>query len=407
MRAEIISIGTELLLGQIIDSNAAYLAQKLAEAGLNVYRKTTVGDNELRIAEAVRGALQRSDVVITSGGLGPTVDDKTREAVAIATNRKLVLDQGLLEYIEEFFRKRGRELGENNRRQAYLPRSAISIHNPVGTAPGFIVKHQASYVLSLPGVPRELRYLTEHSVLPFLQQELGFQAVIRSRILRTAGVGESDIDRRIGDLEESVNPTVGLAAHTGSVDIRISARAADQEEAQRMLDEMEARVRERLGDMIYGLGEATIEEVVAQTLADRGLSVAVLETNTGGLLTSRLTAAPNGVVVLHQTLITSLAKARARFLQGIEIETGISTEVAEALAAKIREQAGVDIGIAIVGDTDPDIGPYNERTGDTFIGLGTRGSVTSRHIRIGGVSEIARTWVTNGALDMVRRHLLG
>lgn len=431
MQAEIITIGTELLLGQIADTNAAYLARKLAEIGLNVYRKTTVGDNELRIAEAVRSALHRSDVVITSGGLGPTVDDKTREAIAAATNCKLMLNQGLLEQIEEFFRKRGREPGENNRRQAYLPRNAIPIQNPVGTAPGFIVKHQGSYVIALPGVPRELYYLTEGSVLPFLRQELGLEAVIQSRILRTAGVGESDIDRRIADLEESTNPTVGLAAHAGSVDIRISAKAVDANEAQRMLDEMEAQVRARLGDLIYGVGGETIEEVVVRLLAVRGLNLAVLETNTGGLLASRLTAVPltgdhvpkrgsdrfeeqkrgitghHGLEVLNQALITSPERAATWFLPGGGQEAGISSEVTKALAVRIREQAEVDIGIAVVGDLSPDVGPYNERTGDTYVGLSTPEATFSRHLRIGGISEVARAWITNSTLDLLRRHLLG
>ncbi|MFQ5342620.1 MAG: competence/damage-inducible protein A [Anaerolineae bacterium] len=407
MQAEIITTGTELLLGQIVDTNAAYLARKLAEIGLNVYRKTTVGDNELRIAEAVRSALRRSDVVITSGGLGPTVDDKTREAVAAATNRKLMLNQGLLKHIEEFFRKRGREPGANNRRQAYLPRNAIPIHNPVGTAPGFIVKHQNSYVISLPGVPRELYHLTEESVIPFLRRELGLRAIIETRVLRTAGIGESSIDRRIADLEESSNPTVGLAAHAGSVDIRISAKADDANAARKMLDEMEDRVRDRLGDMIYGSGEETVEEVVAGMLADRGLSLAVLETNTGGLLASRLTTVPHGMEVLNQALITPPDRALAWFLPNAENPPITSAHTAEALAAKIREQATVDVGIAIVGDTDPAVGPYSERTGDTYIGLSTSAANTSRRLRIGGVSEVARTWATNTALELLRRHLLG
>lgn len=407
MQAEIITIGTELLLGQIVDTNAAYLAQQLAGIGLNVYRKTTVGDNELRIADAIRSALRRSDVVITSGGLGPTVDDKTREAVATATDRKLVLDQGLLRQIEEFFRRRGRELGENNRRQAYIPRNATPIPNPVGTAPGFIVKHQDRYVISLPGVPRELYHLTEEAVLPFLREELGLRAIIKSRVLRTAGIGESDIDRRIADLEESTNPTVGLAAHSGSVDIRISARAEDEHEAQQMLDEMEARVRERLGDMIFGVGEVTIEGVVTEMLAEREMELAVLETNSGGVLAGRLTAEPQGMTVLNQAWVTSLDRAAAQFLQEFGSEPAVSAAVSEALAASIREQTGADISLALVGDTDPDVGPYSERTGDTYIGLSTAAITSSRHLRVGGVSSVARAWITNSALDMLRRHLMG
>lgn len=407
MQAEIITIGTELLLGQIVDTNAAYLAEQLAAIGLNVYRKTTVGDNELRIAEVVRNALRRSDVIITSGGLGPTVDDKTREAVAVATNLKLVLNQGLLEHIEEFFSKRGRAIGDNNRRQAYLPRNAIPIHNPVGTAPGFIVKQKDSHVISLPGVPRELYHLMEHAVIPFLRQELGRESIIISRILRTAGVGESDIDRQISDLEESVNPTVGLAAHSGSVDIRIAAKAISDEEGEQMLDEMEARIRQRLGDLIFGTGDVTVEEVVARLLMDRGLSMSVLETNTGGVLASRLSAAPYGLEVLHLALTASPDRAKAQILRDVEDASVTANDAAELLATQLRQQTEADVAIAIIGDTDPDVGPYSERTGDTYIGLNAEGSTTSRHLRIGGVSEVARAWISNSTLDMVRRHLLG
>lgn len=406
MQAEIITIGTELLLGQIVDTNAAYLAQQLAQLGLNVYRKTTVGDNELRIGQALRSALRRSDVVITTGGLGPTVDDKTREGVATATDRKLVLNQGLLEQIEAFFHKRGRELGDNNRRQAYVPRNAIPIANPVGTAPGFIVKHRDSYVISLPGVPRELRYLTEHSVLPFLQQELGLRGVILSRVLRTAGVGESDIDRRISDLEESANPTVGLAAHTGLVDIRITARADGEREAQQLLDDVEARIRQRIGGMIYGRDEATIESTVVELLLNHQLSLSILETNTGGMIAARITAVPGGLELLTPGLVTSTQRAASWLLKPEDVQDGLSEHVAEILAQRVRAQATVDIGMAVIGDTDPAVGPYSEETGTTYVGLSVADSAASRRVRLGGVSDVARAWIANSALDLLRQHLL-
>jgi len=407
MQAEIITIGTELLLGQIVDTNAAYLARQLAAIGVNVYRKTTVGDNELRIAEAVRSALRRSDVVITTGGLGPTVDDKTREAVAAATDRELVLDKRLLAEIEAFFERRGRKMAENNRRQAYIPRNATPIRNPVGTAPGFIVKHQGKYVISLPGVPRELRYLTEHEVLPFLRQTFGLRAVIRSRVLRTAGVPESDIDGAIADLEKSSNPTVGLAAHAGQVDIRITARGESDEVVTQMLDEMEAQIRHRLGDRIYGVGEESIEEVVARLLAARGLTLAILETNSGGVLASRLTATPHGAEVLREALVIPTERVMGQVPHPPVNVPTVSAEAAQLLARSYREHADSDFAVTVVGDMDPAVGPYAERTGDTYIGLSFHDQTTTRHIRVGGTSEVARAWIANGALDLVRRFLLG
>ena len=345
MKAEIIMIGTELLLGQIVDTNASYLARQLAEIGFNLYHKTTVGDNELRIADAIRSAVKRSQVVITSGGLGPTVDDKTRDAVALATERRLVLDEDLLKEIIAFFKKRGLELGENNPRQAFIPQDAIPIHNPVGTAPGFIVNYQNSYVISLPGVPHELQHLTEHAVKPFLLKAFGIETVIKTRTLKTAGVGESNIDRLIADLEESDNPTVGLAAHLGSVDIRICGRADRAAEVDVLLDRMEGRLREKLGDMIYGLDEETIEGVVVNLLTDPARRLAVVETNTGGELASRLTSVPGGFAVLSRGVCSGIDRLPDVFSEEGAYPAPLSCEGAQAMADKIRTQAGSDIGL--------------------------------------------------------------
>jgi len=406
MKAEIIMIGTELLLGQIVDTNASYLARKLAQIGFDLYRKTTIGDNENRIAEAIQNAFTRSDVVITSGGLGPTVDDKTRDAVAAATGRKLALDQNLLKFIEDFFKKRGMELGENNKRQAFIPTDAIPIPNPVGTAPGFIVNHQGKFVMSLPGVPHELQHLTENSVLPFLQQQFGIKTIIKTRVLKTAGVGESNIDRLISDLEESDNPTVGLAAHLGAVDIRVSAKADTPAEVNLLLDRMEATVRERLGDMIYGMDEETIEAVDVNLLLKNVLKIAILETNTGGELVRRLTSVPGGFSILSYSLCT----ATNRILSVLPGDAGqhplLSCEGAQMLAKRICQKAQSDIGIAVIGDEDPDVGPYSKQTGNTYVGLCLPSQAATEHIRLGGISKYARLRITSIVLDMLRRQLL-
>ena len=406
MKAEIIMIGTELLLGQIVDTNASYLARQLAENGFNLYHKTTVGDNERRIADSIRNALLRSDVVITSGGLGPTVDDKTREAVAIATGRELVLDRELLKQVAEFFRKRGMELGENNQRQAFIPRDATPIPNPVGTAPGFIVAHQGKYVVSLPGVPHELYHLTENAVIPFLLKAFGIETLIKTRLLKTAGVGESTIDRLISDLEESENPTVGLAAHLGAVDVRVSARAKNLKEAERLLAQMEQKLRDRLGDMIYGTDGETIEQVVVDLLIDRALSLALLETHTGGRLASRLTSIPGGYVILAQALCTGIERVSSVLPGGLGRKPKPSRNLAENLAARIREKGQSDVGLAVIGDQDPDVGPYSKRTGNTYLGISMSTGAVSKKIQLGGINEYARVRITSIALDMLRRHLL-
>lgn len=406
MKAEIIILGTEILLGQIIDTNASFLARQLASIGFDVYRKTTVGDNEDRIAEAIRNGIQHADVVITTGGLGPTVDDKTRDAVARATDRELVLDEDLLAYITEFIERRGFKLGKNNPRQAQIPSDALPIHNPVGTAPGFIVHHNDSYVISLPGVPRELHHLMDNTVLPFLTDKFGLQAVIKTRVLRTAGEGESAIDRQIAEFEESSNPTVGLAAHPGAVDIRISAKAEHEDEALKMLDDMEIQLRQRVGDIIFGIDKTTIEETIVKMLADQKLSIAIVETNTGGFITHMLTHVPGGLDVNVQTRVVSCRRIVNMLPDDFKVNVPVSSEVAENLAKVIRKQAGTDIGLAVVGDDDPEVGPYSERTGDTFVGVNIGNEIHNRHIPLGGISKDARMRIFNASLAMLRKCLL-
>ena len=241
MKAETISIGTELLLGQIIDTNAVWIAERLSEVGVDLYFRTTVGDNVGRIVDAIQHALTRADVIITTGGLGPTVDDMTREAVAKATNRDLVLDENLLTQIRGLFGKWGRTMSENNVRQAYIPRGATPIENPVGTAPVFIVEHEGKYVISLPGVPREMKHLMETRILPWLREKTGGEWIILSKTLRTCAVGESQVDAMITDLEESSNPTVGLLAHPGQTDVRVTAKAHTRAEAEALIKRWKPR----------------------------------------------------------------------------------------------------------------------------------------------------------------------
>ena len=406
MRAEIIMIGTELLLGQIVDTNAAYLARELAELGFDVFRKVTVGDNEDRIVDAIANAMESSDVVITSGGLGPTVDDKTREAVARATNRKLVMNKDLLKDIEAFFERRGLILGENNPRQAYIPEDAVPVRNPVGTAPSYIVKHGNSYVMSLPGVPRELKYLMQNTVVPFLRKEFGIKTVIKIRILKTAGVGESNIDREIDDLEESSNPTVGLAAHAGTIDIRITAKAKNEGEAERLINGMEKEICSRIGPMIYGTDDDTIEQIVIEEMISQGKSLAVLETNTGGMLSTRLTSVPGGMEVLKQGLVMSMGRFGEDLLADFKGQKSVSGEFAQALARGIRKRAGADVGFTIIGDESPEVGPYRENAGNSYFGFSGNGMETSDYMKLAGISEEGRTRVVNTALEVMRRHLL-
>lgn len=393
MKAETISIGTELLLGQIIDTNAVWIAEKLSEVGVDLYFRTTVGDNVGRIVDAIQHALTRADVIITTGGLGPTVDDMTREAVAKATNRDLVLDENLLAQIRHIFEKWGRGMSDNNVRQAYIPRGATPIENPVGTAPVFIVEHAGKYVISLPGVPREMKHLMETRILPWLREQTGGEWIILSKTLRTCAIGESQVDSLIADLEESRNPTVGLLAHPGQTDVRVTAKAHVRAEAEALIKEMEAKVRERLGDWIYGEGSETVEEVVARLLAARNWRIAIAETNTAGKIADRLRARPEGTRIIKSAML-------------LDSVTEISEKNAATIAEQFRNVTGADIALAVLGTTNSGQDLYGEDTGQSAIGVATAGKTTMRPYSIGGISEQAQTWIIIRALDLVRRMML-
>ncbi len=380
MNAEVITIGTELLLGEIVDTNSVHIARQLRTIGLDLHYMTTVGDNLGRIAHVVSIALDRVDVVITTGGLGPTVDDVTREAVAQATGRPLTLDPHLLEQIQAFFTRLGRQMGENNRRQAYIPEGAIPIANPVGSAPAFIVETDRGVVITLPGVPREMKYLLESAVLPYLRDRFKLNAVIKSKVLRTVGMGESNIDAVIADLMELSNPTVGLAAHPGQTDIRITAKAKTEAEADRLIKEVETQIRQRLGDVIYGEDGQTVEEVVADLLRQRGWRVAIVSSGPDCQLAGRLKAAGISVVIPNVHPPTSLSE-----------ESDIL-----AWAQQVREIARVEVAVAI-GAVQGDEGEY------TLIGAVS--PVGERYARLAysAIQEYRKRWIANVALDLIRR----
>jgi nicotinamide-nucleotide amidase len=411
MNAEIITIGTELLLGEIVDTNAAHIARQLRTIGLNLYYKTTVGDNQARCADAINRALNRSDVVITTGGLGPTVDDITREAVAQATARPLEFRQELLEQIEARFNRWGSQMSENNRRQALIPQGALPIENPVGTAPCFIVESECGVVISLPGVPREMTYLLEHDVLPYLRRHFDLHSVIKARILRTAALGESRIDTALSDLLTATNPTVGLSAHPGQTDVRITAKAESEEQADRLIAPVEAEVRRRLGTAVYGTGKETVEEVLLHRLAAAGMSLATAESGTGGLLTNRLSTAPGAASIFRGGFVANDPFALGKTL-GLTLARDSEHELEEfarRLASHLTktpddDATGRRIGLVVL--TLPRPG-NDEATsaGGTVIALATPGGVELLRLGYGGHAAYVATWATTNALEMARRWL--
>lgn len=399
MHAELVMIGTELLLGEIVDTNANRLAIALREIGLDLYYKTTVGDNETRITEILDQALERSDAVITSGGIGPTVDDLTRQAAANATGRKLVYSDELEVQIAERFRRFGREMAENNKRQAYIPDGATPLTNPVGTAPCFLSEDMRGrgFVICLPGVPRELEYMLEHTVIPLLVARMGGMKVTKVRVLRTCAVGESNVDRAIGDLMTSANPTVGLAAHVGQTDVRIAAKADTEAEADALIADMEGKLRERLGVAIYGVGREALAEVVGQLLNQRGLKLGVVDTLTNGQLARDLVEAGYGDSMLNAKVSENLAEA----LENVSLDLH-SPEVdirrrATELTARITPLGG--LGLALLG-------PFEENS--TYILLQGPGNAQlferSRNYQD---TDYIRRWLATQGLDCIRRTILG
>jgi len=273
--AEIITIGTEILLGEIVDTNTRHIARTLRELGIDLYRTITIGDNVERIAGAIRESMQRADIVLTTGGLGPTVDDPTREAVALAAGVELEFRDELWQQVKSVIARYGRKPTENQKRQAFIPRGSFIIPNPVGTAPAFIVETDRNAIISLPGVPREMELLLHESVIPYLETRYSSKQVIKVRVLHTAGQGEGAIDDRIGDLEKLSNPTVGLAAHNGVVDIRLTAKAANETVAGQMLAALEADIRTRLGETIFGVDEDTLENTTLAAVTARGWTLTI------------------------------------------------------------------------------------------------------------------------------------
>lgn len=262
-RAEIITIGTELLLGEIQDTKTHFLASQLRQLGIDLFRVTTVGDNTLRIADMIRESLSRADIIITTGGLGPTIDDPTRNAAALAFNVEMIFHAELWEKINDRFQARGVVPSENNRKQAYLPASAIAIDNPVGTAPAFYLWDQTKMVVCLPGVPAEMETIFLSSVIPILKEHFTLADIIKTKVLHTTGIGESEVDNLIADLETSENPTLGLSAHPANVDIRITAKAGTEEEADKMIESFEDLVIQRLPDVIFGVDTDTLQQKIA------------------------------------------------------------------------------------------------------------------------------------------------
>jgi nicotinamide-nucleotide amidase len=409
--AEIVAIGSELLLGQIVDTNSAWMAQRLTALGVNLYFKSVVGDNPVRMKEVISRALERADIVITSGGIGPTQDDLTREIVSEVTGRRLIQDPGMLEQIEEHFRRRGRTMTPNNLRQSYMPQGAIAVKNPNGTAPSFIVEDPRAVIFSLPGVPVEMKWLFENEVEPYLRKKFNLAEVIHYRVLKIVGIGESAVDDKVGHLIANLNnPTVGVLALPGQVDVRIAAKAADRDEAIKMIAPVEAEVRNLLGNAIFGADDETMEHVVGKLLRRQNKTVATCEDLTGGHLAERLQSASTdhfgaGFVCNSDVAMRALLK-KARDPNRIEALLKDPVALTDELARAAREHSGCDFGLALHAIADPDSNIENLARGQMHISLTDGKRFLQRESMSAGRGAYDRSRMTLNAIDLLRTALL-
>jgi len=382
--AEIITIGTEILLGEIVDTNTRYIARVLRGMGVDIFRTTTIGDNSERIAQVIRDAMLRADIVITTGGLGPTVDDPTRDAVALAVGVETEFREDLWEQVVAIISRYGRKPSENQKRQAYVPKGSLGIKNPVGTAPCFIVESsfnraersasadgagvRESVVISLPGVPNEMEYILHDSIVPYLQKRFELNEIIKIKILHCSGLGEGMIDEKIADLETLSNPTIGLAAHTGVVDIRIAAKAKNEAAADEMIAKIESDVRQRLGDLVFGVDEDTLEEITLNAAASRGWTLTAIESGLDGMLARKIP---------HTVSVSDLQ----------------SSNLLDTLRAA-RLESKTDVAIGVIASAE-------NRTADIAL-ITPRGEKT-HHLTYGGPPRSVTRWAVNFALDWLRR----
>ncbi len=411
---EIVTIGTEILLGQLVDTNSVHVARVLADHGVDVFAKHSVGDNADRLAAMLENALSRADGVVTTGGLGPTVDDLTKDAVGRAVGKRLVLHEPSLRAIEERFRSFNRPMGENNKRQAYLPEGSIVLDNPHGTAPGFVaLRDDGKFVACMPGVPREMRPMLAEKLVPWLVKRFDLRTAIYTKTLHTVGIGESDLDARVEDLFRTLeNPKIAMLAHGFRVDIKVMAKAASREEAEAMIEPVAAELRKRIGAGYYGDDDITLAGAIVKRLAEDGRTLATAESCTGGLVAEAVVAVAGasrvfrgGVVAYANDIKTSVLGVPAETLE----EAGaVSEETAVAMARGARERFGTDVAIATTGVAGPDGGTPEKPVGLVWFALATAdGEVETRRFTYPGNRTDIRERATVGALGLMWRKLEG
>ena len=379
MKAQIMSVGTELLLGQIIDTNAAWLAQYLSALGIDLYWKVVVGDNLDRLTGELRHAWDRVELIVMTGGVGPTEDDLTREGIAALLGEQMEVQPELERHLRAWFGRRGQPMPERNVKQATLIPSAQVLDNPIGTAPGWWVERDGRIIIAMPGVPVEMRKMWEEQAVPRLQARIPGGGVILSRTLKCIGIGESAAEELIHPLIGSPNPTLATYAKQDGVHLRLTAKAASRAAADELLASFEPRVRELAGDFVYGIDDETLAETAGRALVQRGLTVATMESMTGGLLASQLTDVPGSSAWFRGALVAYTAEAK--IAHGVERATieahgTVAAETAREMASAARRAFNADVGVATTGVAGPDE-IEGHRAGTMFVALDYQGQIES------------------------------
>ena len=410
LTAEIIAIGSELLAPDRTDTNSLWLTEQLNRLGIEVKLKTIVGDDDARLEEAIKDAVRRSKVVLTTGGLGPTEDDITRKITARALGRRLLLDEEVLAEIRRRFQSFGVVMPERNSRQAMVIEDAVVLDNPNGSAPGMFLDHHGTAIVLLPGPPREMRPMFQNHVAERLASRAGNIRVVR-RMLRVAGMGESAVDEKIAPIYTQYdNPVTTILFNQSEIEVHFTARGRTEAEANALLDRLSAQVEERLGNAVFSFAGETMEQVVGLKLSLGGYTLSVAESCTGGLLAQRITDVPGSSKYFIEGVVTYANEAKTRTL-GVEpillLEHGaVSAPVAEAMAEGIRKRADTDFGLAITGIAGPDGGSEEKPVGTVFIALASDVKTEHRKLHLPGDRQLVRWRASQAALDLLRRRLL-
>jgi len=409
---EIVTIGTEILLGHLVDTNSVHIARMLADHGVDVYAKHSVGDNADRLTAMLDDVLARAGGAVCTGGLGPTVDDLTKDAVARAVGKKLVLHEPSLRAIEERFRQFNRPMADNNRRQAYLPEGCVVFDNPHGTAPGFVaLRDDGKFIACMPGVPREMKPMLADQLVPWLVKRFDLREAIYTRTLHTVGIGESELDRRVEDLFRTLeNPKIAMLAHGFAVDVKIMAKASSREEADAMIEPVAAELRRRIGRGYYGDDDVTLAGAIVAELERRELKLATAESCTGGQVADAIVGVPGASAVFRGAIVAydnAVKVAQLGVPQAILDGPGaVSEETATAMASGARERLGADVAVATTGVAGPGGGTVVKPVGLVWLAVAHEdGSVATRRLTLPGTRSDIRERAAVAALGLIWRHL--